>query len=282
MYHYKDKQCARCSNTFSPVNARQTYCSPECKQPKSTCIQCGIIFSVIPNASGSFCSRKCYNKNKTRPELQQKPCEYCNVPFKPKYPEARFCSVKCLCRKNNEGKRRKLKTCIVCGASFDSKHTNAYMCSRKCRGEHRRKTRAAGCLRCGGPIPFVSGNTLIKYCSQECRAEPVGSTRKNQYGYVSVKIPKDDPLGTTIKRWELQHRYVVAKSIGRPLRSDEHVHHINGIRDDNRLENLELWCKPGTERQVPGQRVSDLINYVIENYQTDLIEELRKRRIIPH
>ena len=41
-------------------------------------------------------------------------------------------------------------------------------------------------------------------------------------------------------RWDKEHVLVVEKSIGRRLFPDECVHHVNSIRDDNRLENLYL------------------------------------------
>ncbi len=41
----------------------------------------------------------------------------------------------------------------------------------------------------------------------------------------------------------LEHRLIIAENIGRPLRRDEIVHHINGIRDDNRLVNLVVMSR---------------------------------------
>lgn len=70
-------------------------------------------------------------------------------------------------------------------------------------------------------------------------------------GYIRVKLPGHP--NSYKDGWVLEHVVVMSGLIGRPLRKGENVHHVNGQRQDNRPENLQLW----STSQPPGQRVED-------------------------
>jgi hypothetical protein len=77
-----------------------------------------------------------------------------------------------------------------------------------------------------------------KYADQTWRYGLV----KTSEGYLSLMLPKDDPMASMRNStgYVQQHRLVMARSLERPLSRHETVHHINGDKTDNRIENLQL------------------------------------------
>jgi hypothetical protein len=81
---------------------------------------------------------------------------------------------------------------------------------------------------------------------------------KGPDGYIKIKFSSHP--NSKLHGALPEHTLVMTYMVGRALFPGENVHHKNGVRDDNRPENLELWSKS----QPAGQRIDDKVNWAIE------------------
>lgn len=129
----------------------------------------------------------------------------------------------------------------------------------------------ATCVTCGVLFPVYKLG--VKACSKSCGAKARdqsgaasstwnGGKTKTTAGYVMERAP--DHPDAYDNGYVMQHRLVMEQVLGRKLESWERVHHKNGIRTDNRPENLELWIVKGQSKKDPaGQRADDLIELLV-------------------
>ncbi|RTK95347.1 HNH endonuclease [Candidatus Saccharibacteria bacterium] len=92
-----------------------------------------------------------------------------------------------------------------------------------------------------------------------------GKGRYKKNGYVMVFAATHPKTFGKRSKYVLEHILVMEEHLGRYLEADENVHHRNGIKDDNRIENLELWIRP----QPSGIRAQDAVTWaekILERY----------------
>ncbi len=180
--------------------------------------------SLVKKGLNKYCSRGCSNKGLTT--SIQKKCITCEKSFKIRLSELKrgkkACSFKCHL-KYNMGKNHPMwkggklkKKCLTCNRVFLvwQYRKNAKCCSRKCVDKYAstKRGKETGNWR-GGKLINNNGYVLIRNSDHPM---------VNRHGYVQ------------------EHRLVMEKKLGRYLTKKEVAHHINGIKNDNRIENLQL------------------------------------------
>lgn len=152
-------------------------------------------------------------------------------------------------------KRERLKVnkiCEGCSNEFttQSGHKNCYKCRTSLWTE---------CKSCNNKIKINQTNLCLKCFNGKAENNPAwkGGRRKTSNGYILAWAPEHPRAHS---KCVLEHILVMEKHLGRLLIDKETVHHKNGIKNDNRIENLELW----SSNHPSGQRVEDLLLWAKE------------------
>lgn len=191
-----------------------------------------------------------------------KPCEACGEPFmcrnRAQAQRNRFCKACVTARLHEkrgaqEWRRNRVElTCPVCGKRFWRHKANVGKaklptCSRQCNGVLRGQEWAQHAYKGRAAWKPESEAALVERMTGETNPAWKGGVtfwrKKGNYPPIKyVRCPKEYLPMARKDGYVMEHRLLVAQSLGRCLRRGEVVHHVNHDATDNRLENLMLFA----------------------------------------
>lgn len=231
---------------------------------EKTCAACGAAFTIRRRRemTQKYCSRECmlrheavHGREAAQVQSTEFACKTCGNSFslKPSIVRAyekKFGKLPLYCSRQ----------CAYTGRKADNEATQQFACEQCGKTVARKRYSATG---------RVKYYTQQRFCGYECKvawqiAEAGRKFARGDYGrhikrngYVWITVPS----AITGKKHEmLEHRYVMQGHLGRKLYPEETVHHIDGNRQHNAIENLELF----SSRHGPGQRVVDKVAFAID------------------
>lgn len=154
-------------------------------------------------------------------------------------------------------------TCLECGKNFRVPNNQitrggGRYCSRACQG--RAKSASGGkveyiCETCQTPFRRTPRpDKTPRFCSLQCRTTHFkGNSFINKKGYVLVRMPEHPMANST--GYVLEHRLVMSRVLGRTLRADEHIHHIDENPVNNAPENLMI-VTPEEHRRIHNRKAA--------------------------
>jgi len=261
--------CQHCGELFTkatyPSSPKFLYCSRKCQGAAKSaaenitkiCEQCGDSFSSTAffAPDRKFCSRACSQQSRKDKSHQTKECQHCGESFeiqKSRDANRKYCSTKCAAQHRAIGKSIS-KNCEYCEKEFTvhNSRSDKKFCSVPCAGKANSATSKVvlTCTGCGEnfqrSVGKIVNNANGPYCSKSCFDSNRPKDPKHNRTEDGRLITPNGYVRICIEgKHVFEHRHVMEQHLGRKLATKESVHHINGVRHDNRIENLEHFEKP--------------------------------------